>query len=75
MASTLRFTGVTVRSRTEPVTLSCIMIRFEQKAIVTQQTARSDEASCPATTPLSMMLSESVKPEGSAGNEASAVYA
>ena len=65
MASTLRFTGVTVRSRTEPVTLSCIMIRFEQKAIVTQQTARSDEASCPATTP-SMMLSESVKPEGSA---------
>ena len=61
---------MTVRSRTEPVTLSWIIRRFEQNAIVTQQTASSDEASWPPTTP-SMMLSESVKPSGSADKKLS----
>ena len=52
-----------VRSRAAPVTLSWTMTMLAQKATVTQDTAKSDEISCPPTSP-SMMLSEMESPAG-----------
>ena len=53
MAKTDRRTGVTIRSARAPDTLSCTISMLEQKATVTQLTARMEEISCPPTKPFS----------------------
>ena len=60
-----RRTGLTVRSRSAPETLSCTIIRLEQKATVTQLTASSEEISSPPTV-ASTSASATEKPCGNA---------
>ena len=45
-------TGVMLRSRRAPVTLSCTISMLQQKVTVTQLTASSDETSWPPTVAL-----------------------
>ena len=65
MESVAGFTGVMVKSRMVPFALSCTIKKLEQKATVTQETAKIDEISWPATRP-SMSEDERVRGSGMA---------